>query len=81
MESTGDLISFTSDTRKESYFLTLTDTMSEDWLIEEKEVTVTRSQLAKAWDKHVGANLINPNWFSNQSLNFKALCKELGLEE
>lgn len=47
--------------------------MRTDWTVEEPEVTVTKSQLKKAWDEHVGSSAYFDSALDN-------LCKELGLE-
>lgn len=52
------------------------DIMATDYLLEQKEVTITREKFAEAWDKMCETSLLKS---SNESNSFKTLIKELGL--
>lgn len=53
--------------------------LADDWVIEEPEVKVTRSQIAKAWDRCFEKEW--DSWTSERVELFENFCKDLGLEE
>jgi len=50
----------------------ITDLLADDWEIDEPKITITRSQLAEAWN----ANFIRK---AGENPCFEELCKRLGL--